>query len=158
MNFHGGSWNMLLTEKIRLTSWCWSFIPVFPGFDTSQVVPDFWTINSMEDLQSLSEEARCFNTKKYIYSNLSLSKNTVMLPLFSIKPFNKHFVDLTKMVKAWIIWSSILGVHDLPLPPSRLWPVTCIDSSTITSTNLHFQKDPKKGYPPKRPVGYISLF
>ena len=39
---------ILLLAEIRLTIWCWQFIPWFAGvWDTSQVVVwDFWTINS----------------------------------------------------------------------------------------------------------------
>ena len=47
---------MLLMEEIRLNSWGWSFIPLFTGFYTSQVVQDFWTINSV------ITQAKCFKS------------------------------------------------------------------------------------------------
>ena len=93
----GGSWNMLLTAKI-LHQLMLVLYPIISRvwYSTSQVVPDFWTINSMEDLQSLSEEARkTFIPKNiYIFQSESFKKHTCYL--FSIQPFRRHFLVFDK--------------------------------------------------------------
>ena len=40
-------WPTVDGSEILLSNWGWQFVPLFTRFYASQVVQDFWTINSM---------------------------------------------------------------------------------------------------------------
>ena len=143
MNFQEGPETCSWRRK-SCTSWCWPFIPVFPGFDTvytSQVVsrisePSTAWKTSKAFLKKLDS---FYTKKKKWFQSESFKKTTCYL--FSIQPFRRHFLVFDKW---WKLGSSEIIHFGGPWPPFRLWPVTCIDSSTITSTSQQAIVEPQK--------------